>query len=62
MANTEKIKYAEISEERRRELEFEAFIDSHIASCTNFTFETTLRSAITFEQARGRAKPGSICQ
>ena len=38
--------------------EFEAFIDRHIASRTNFTFETTLRSAITFEQAHRAREAG----
>jgi predicted ABC-type ATPase len=31
--------------------EFEAFINQHIASGISLTFETTLRSTITFEQA-----------
>jgi predicted ABC-type ATPase len=32
--------------------EFEQFIEQHIASRKSFTFETTLRSAITFDQAQ----------
>ena len=35
--------------------EFEAFIEGHIAERESFTFETTLRSSITFTQA-GRAR------
>ncbi len=38
--------------------EFEAFIDDHIAKGCSFTFETTLRSAITFEQAKRARQAG----
>ena len=45
--------YLKISTEVRRRvnLEFEAFIAGHIRAGESFAFETTLRSAITFEQA-----------
>ena len=38
--------------------EFEAFIEEHIANGVSFTYETTLRSSITFEQANRARKAG----
>ena len=38
--------------------ELESFIDQHIKSRTSFTFETTLRSDITFEQAQRAREAG----
>jgi len=38
--------------------EFEAFIEEHIAERKSFTFETTLRSAITFEQSKKARQAG----
>lgn len=51
--------YAGISTEIRKETNrrFEAFIDRHIETGESFAFETTLRTAVTFEQAqRGHAR------
>ena len=38
--------------------EFEAFIEDHIAKRRSLTFETTLRSTITFEQAKRARQAG----
>ena len=40
--------------------EFEAFIDQHIRDRTSLAFETTLRSAITFEQAARAREAGFL--
>jgi predicted ABC-type ATPase len=40
--------------------ELEAFIEGHIDRCESFAFETTLRTSITFEQARRARSKGII--
>lgn len=52
--------YIGIRPETRKQVnqEFEAFILEHIRSGTSFAIETTLRSDITFDQARAAKKAG----
>jgi predicted ABC-type ATPase len=52
--------YLRITSEIRQQVnrEFEAFIADHIRERKSFAFETTLRSEITFEQARSAKAAG----